>query len=174
MASTETMRSDVTVYVVRCAGMVKVGATRRALATRLMELRRDSGHMPVVVEIRPGSVHLERHIQRALGSGNSKTEWFPWRASIPRELEAALNCYVPPKRRRKMVSDIGRRLRKARLERNITQTQLASVLGCSQEMIVFIENGQKEPGMVLLPKINKWISSGAGGKGVAPRGPYRT
>jgi transcriptional regulator with XRE-family HTH domain len=71
------------------------------------------------------------------------------------------------------IDNLARRLRKARLDRNITQPQLAAMLGCSQEMLSRIEAGDREPGLGLLPKIQKWLASGKGAPTKAPKGPYR-
>lgn len=71
------------------------------------------------------------------------------------------------------VDSLASQLRKARLERNVTQPQLAAMLGCSHEMISRIESGERDPGLGLLPKIQKWIASGKGAPTPAPKGPYR-
>lgn len=71
-----------------------------------------------------------------------------------------------------MDSGFGRRLAKARKERNVTQAQLASILGCTQEMVAMTERGTRNPAPGLAGKISQWISQGGQASSAAPRGAY--
>jgi transcriptional regulator with XRE-family HTH domain len=67
---------------------------------------------------------------------------------------------------------IGRRLRQKRLERNVTQAQVADALGVSQAMLSQLEAGKLPPGDELDGKIRRWLASG-GVPGKAKRGAYK-
>ena len=61
------------------------------------------------------------------------------------------------------MASIGRKLRTKRLERDITQAQLADAM---------VEEGTTEPGDELLTRMNRWLASGQS-TGKAKRGPYK-
>lgn len=65
---------------------------------------------------------------------------------------------------------IGAVLKKQRMRRNVTQEQLADILGCSHAMVTQIERGNRLPGEELLQKIDAWMEHGGKGKKPAPRG----
>ena len=68
---------------------------------------------------------------------------------------------------------------RARLDRKMTQAQLADVLGVKQAMVSMFESGDERGryGDDLVKRIEAWIRSGRGPRLKAPRGPrgpYRT
>ena len=70
------------------------------------------------------------------------------------------------------------RMMKARVDRNMTQVQLAEALHVRQSMIAMMENGEETEtgelyGDSLGKRIEAWIASGAGPKKKSPRGPYK-
>lgn len=71
-----------------------------------------------------------------------------------------------------MATKLGRSLRTKRLERDVTQAQVAKALGTQQSMIAMVEDGSVEPADELLGKIRRWIASGHT-PGKAKRGPYK-
>lgn len=68
---------------------------------------------------------------------------------------------------------IGKALKRARVERGATQGQVAQVLNVTQAMVAQIEEGRRAPGDKLLGLISRWIESGPV-PGKAKRGPYKT
>jgi transcriptional regulator with XRE-family HTH domain len=70
------------------------------------------------------------------------------------------------------MAHIGRKLRTKRLERDVTQAQLAKALDTEQSMVAMVEAGTAEPGDDLLGRMNRWISSGTTST-KAKRGPYK-
>ena len=58
-----------------------------------------------------------------------------------------------------------------RMDRKMTQAQLAERLGVKQAMVSMMEEGSEDPGPDLAARIKAWIDSGAGAKTKAPRGP---
>lgn len=72
-----------------------------------------------------------------------------------------------------MAAGIGRKMRRTRIERDVTQAQLGSILGCGQSMVEQTESGVREPGDELRRAILKWIASGTGAGTKSPRGAYR-
>jgi transcriptional regulator with XRE-family HTH domain len=68
---------------------------------------------------------------------------------------------------------IGDRMRKARLDRGMTQPQLAKYLRVGQAMLSMIESGEAEASDDLARRISDWIASGKGPQEQAKRGPYR-
>lgn len=71
------------------------------------------------------------------------------------------------------MSDLPKRMRRARLDRNMTQPQLAEVLGIGQPMVAMIEKGEEEPGGKLAERIGAWLASGRGARMKSARGPYK-
>lgn len=74
------------------------------------------------------------------------------------------------------MATLGERLRRARLERDVTEAQLAARLGIRQSALSMLESGEMEPGDDLASRAKAWISSGSGAGGPsnkAARGPYR-
>ena len=61
-------------------------------------------------------------------------------------------------------------MRAHRLSHNLTQAELASDLGCSQEMVAEIEAGTKEPGGKLNSVISRILAGTSNGH--ASRGAY--
>ena len=70
------------------------------------------------------------------------------------------------------MASIGRKLRTKRLERDVTQAQLAKTLSTQQSMIAMVEEGTAEPGDELLGKMSRWLASG-GTVGRSKRGAYK-
>ncbi len=70
------------------------------------------------------------------------------------------------------MSDLPKRMKRARLDREMTQPQLAEVLGVGQPMVAMIEKGEEEPGGKLAERINAWLASGRGPRVKSARGPY--
>lgn len=70
---------------------------------------------------------------------------------------------------------IGERLKAARKKRNMSQSQVATALGISQELVAKLEAGERQPGE-RLGAINRWIASGRGANDAGPqkRGAYRS
>jgi hypothetical protein len=60
---------------------------------------------------------------------------------------------------------------KARLDRDVTQAQLAERLGVRQSVVSMLESGEMSLPGDLGDRIKAWIDSGAGAKRKAPRGP---
>ncbi len=72
---------------------------------------------------------------------------------------------------------LGARMKQARIDRGMTQPQLAEVLHVRQSMVSMIESGEEvDDGVAysdeLAKAIKAWIASGAGPKKKSPRGPY--
>jgi transcriptional regulator with XRE-family HTH domain len=65
---------------------------------------------------------------------------------------------------------LGARLVKARLDRNVTQKQLATYLRLPQSAISMIETGELDPAKETARLITDWILSGKGITINAPRG----
>lgn len=74
------------------------------------------------------------------------------------------------------------RMKTARLERNMTQIQLADRLGVRQSMVSMIESGEvtedardatDQYGGALAKRIDAWIESGSGPTKKTVRGPYK-
>ena len=65
-------------------------------------------------------------------------------------------------------------MKKARLERGVTGTQLAERLHIKQAMVSMIESGEAEYSEELAGRIRGWIDSGAGPLTPPKRGPYKT
>ena len=70
------------------------------------------------------------------------------------------------------MSKLGRALRTKRLERDVTQAQVAKALQTQQSMIAMVEEGSADPGDELTSRIKRWISSGTV-PGKAKRGAYQ-
>jgi len=68
--------------------------------------------------------------------------------------------------------NLRQRMAKARLERGVTQAQLAERLHVKQAMISMIEAGEADYSQELAGRIRGWIDSGAGAPKKSPRGPY--
>lgn len=66
---------------------------------------------------------------------------------------------------------LGERVTRARLERGMTQGQLAERLHVKQASISMLESGELEPTEGLASQLKAWLASGAGPKNPAPRGP---
>lgn len=66
------------------------------------------------------------------------------------------------------------RMNKTRVERKMTQQQLADRLHVKQAMVSMIEAGESVPGDELSTRIKAWIASGAGPRSKSARGPYAT
>lgn len=71
-----------------------------------------------------------------------------------------------------MVMSLARRMVSARIERKMTQPQLAEVLGIGQPMLSMIEDEVKPIGGELEKRINAWLASGRGPRVKSARGPY--
>lgn len=69
-------------------------------------------------------------------------------------------------------SGLGPKMEKARLERGMTQGQLASKLGVRQAMVSMIEAGEAEYSDELGGRIKTWVESGGGPPTKSARGPY--
>lgn len=69
--------------------------------------------------------------------------------------------------------DLSKRMKRARVERDMTQPQLAEVLGIGQPMLSMIEDGDKVPSSELEKRISAWLASGRGPRVKSARGPYR-
>ena len=68
------------------------------------------------------------------------------------------------------MATIGERLAKARVDRNVTQKQLAAHLHISQAALSMIETGELDPEDGTWRLIDGWIKSGGGVTIQAPRG----
>lgn len=55
---------------------------------------------------------------------------------------------------------IARQMRRTRLDRKLTQAQLADMLGVSQEMVSQIESGTKDVPDELRPIVQRWVATG--------------
>jgi transcriptional regulator with XRE-family HTH domain len=71
------------------------------------------------------------------------------------------------------MSDLPKRMKRARLDREMTQPQLADVLGIGQPMVAMIEDGTEHPSSKLEERISAWIASGRGPRVKSARGPYK-
>lgn len=67
--------------------------------------------------------------------------------------------------------DLLARMAKARVDRKMTQAQLADRLGVKQAMVSMMEKGEEVPGGDLVKRIKAWLDSGQGARVSAPRGP---
>jgi transcriptional regulator with XRE-family HTH domain len=65
---------------------------------------------------------------------------------------------------------LGQRLSSARVERNVTQKQLAQHFHVQHSTISMVESGELEPSEGLVKLIKDWIASGKGITMSAPRG----
>lgn len=65
---------------------------------------------------------------------------------------------------------LGERLAKARVERNVTQKQLAAHFRVQQAAISMLESGELDPSDGLAKLAEDWIKSGRGVTIAAPRG----
>ncbi len=77
-----------------------------------------------------------------------------------------------PKNAMAAPSDLGNRMAKARVDRGVTQGDLAKRLGVRQAMVSMIESGEAEYSEDLAGRIKTFINSGAGPTQKSPRGPY--
>lgn len=57
-------------------------------------------------------------------------------------------------------NSIAKQMRRTRLDRKLTQAQLADVLGVSQEMVSMIESGTKPMPSELAPIVQRWMATG--------------
>jgi transcriptional regulator with XRE-family HTH domain len=55
---------------------------------------------------------------------------------------------------------IAKQMRRTRLDRKITQAQLAEMLGVSQEMISMVESGAKDMPSDLASIVQRWMATG--------------
>ena len=60
-------------------------------------------------------------------------------------------------RGRKFLQDIGERVRELRKTQNLTQVQLAELLGVSQQLVAFYERGNKRIPIDLLPEVARLL-----------------
>ena len=63
------------------------------------------------------------------------------------------------------------RMTKTRIDRKMTQLQLADRLGVKQAMVSMLESGEEPLSDGLASRIKGWIDSGAGPRLKSPRGP---
>lgn len=71
-----------------------------------------------------------------------------------------------------MADTLGTRVARARVDRGMTQAQLAERLRVKQSMISMLEADEAEPGDGLRKVIKQWLDSGAGPRAKPSRGPY--
>ena len=67
--------------------------------------------------------------------------------------------------------DLGARVTRARLERGVTQAQLAEYLHVKQASISMLESGELEPTDHFQAALEAWLASGSSPRRPAPRGP---
>ncbi len=70
-------------------------------------------------------------------------------------------------------SGLPERMRKARIDRGMTQRELADYLHVKQAAVSMIESGEDHPDEGLSSRISSWIGSGGAPKTSTPRGPYK-
>jgi transcriptional regulator with XRE-family HTH domain len=80
---------------------------------------------------------------------------------------------------RKFLQDVGKRLEELRKAQNLTQAQLAQLLGISQQLVAFYEGGHQRIPIDLLPEVARLLgvqveqllglSAGAARRGPTPK-----
>ena len=60
------------------------------------------------------------------------------------------------------MDDLPKRLKQRRRERDMSQGQVAAILGVSQEMIAKLEAGERDGDSMLRGLVNRWIATGQG------------
>lgn len=75
--------------------------------------------------------------------------------------------------RSRMANNLPDRMVRARLDRKMTQAQLADVLGVRQSMVAMFEGNADaaRPSDDFIKRVEAWIASGRGSRIKAPRGP---
>lgn len=74
------------------------------------------------------------------------------------------------------MATLGDRLRRARIERGVTEAELATRLGIRQSAVSMLEAGEMEPSDDLVTRVKAWLASGGGTTKAgrkSGRGPYR-
>lgn len=169
------------VYMVRLEETFKVGGSNNP--TKRMESFQH--HSPFVCSLildEPGGHRAERKLRnhfKSLGL-HIRGEWFRWKRGVLEQAKRILSTMqeddAMPKTQDSQDGLAGR-MQKARVDRGMTQAQLAERLRVKQSMVSMIEAGEEvEDGVKysddLAKRIRTFIDSGAGPTQKSPRGPY--
>jgi len=171
------------IYLIRAGAAFKVGGTNNPEG-RLKNMQTHSPEACSLMLAEPGGHategRLRRHF-RALGL-HIRGEWFRWKPSVLEQAKRILSnmqddAAMPKPATTEPRDGLAARMQKARIDRNMTQGQLAERLRVRQSMVSMIENGEEvEDGVKysdeLASRIKSWIDSGAGPAKKSPRGPY--
>ncbi len=163
------------VYMVRLGEAFKVGGSTDPVS-RLAAIRSHSPLEPALVLSHPGS-HLDEGMLRRLFKREGLhicREWFTWRDDV---VGLATEALLAKQFRDAMTpmaisKTHGPMMKRARVARGLTQSQLAQLLGCKQAHVSMAERGKHGLGPGFVTKLEAWFHSAKPNHDVAPRGPY--